>query len=256
MTATLQTARILTPASLAGQAGEDAAAASNPSEQAQDAAALLAARLAEDTATVLREAVTTRGIAHLAVSGGSVATEVFPAVVARVGDWSHIHVWFVDERFVPAADPDRNALPVRAALKDAPGFDPAHLHEVPARDAGLTLAEAAAAYAAALGATATSFDLALLGMGPDGHTASIFPNRPWPAPGTLTATINDSPKPPPQRVTLTFDTLDAAARCWLFAVGPSKHDALRAALDGDVRLPIARVRARDDVRIYTDLTLG
>lgn len=181
---------------------------------------------------------------HIAVSGGSVATKVLPAFVAAVEgaglDWSRVHVWFADERFVPTGHDERNVVAVAEALKGAAGFEQARLHAPLASDSGESLEDAAAAYEAELRALVPpadgvpggipSLDLVLLGAGGDGHTASLFP-------GTegleetlaLVDSIRDSPKPPPERVTLTLTAIRESARVWAVVTGAEKADAVRLA---------------------------
>jgi 6-phosphogluconolactonase len=223
--------------------------------------------LASDVIDVLAGAIAEHGAANLAVSGGSLATVVVPAMVelgnARDLDWSHVHVWFVDERFVDRGTDERNATPVVAAMRHATDFPASQLHIAAGRDLGMSLAEAAAEYEQRLirhvpvreSNGVPSLDLALLGMGPDGHTASLFPGRLPAETSALAVAVDDSPKPPPMRVTLTYRMLDAAARCWVFATGAEKHSALALARTGNASAeesPVSRVRARHEVRVYAD----
>lgn len=223
--------------------------------------------LASDAVDVLAAAIAEAGIAHVAISGGSLATRAVPAMVEfgneRGLDWSRVHVWFVDERFVPRGTDERNATPVVAAMRTATDFPAGQLHIVAASDLGMSLAESAAEYeqrfirhvAVRDSAGVPSLDLALLGMGPDGHTASLFPGRLPAESSLLVMAIDNSPKPPPQRVTLTYRTLDAAQRCWVFATGEEKRVALALARSGEASAeasPVSRVRARREVRVYAD----
>lgn len=202
----------------------------------------------------------------LGVSGGSVADVLLPAIVAAGNsialDWSRVDVIFADERFAPRGTDDRNATPVMAALRRAHGFDPARLHIAAPSDSGVSLDEAAAEYGARVGRVLhapthgqSGIDLLLLGMGPDGHTASLFPGRPEvEVSGPLVIPIRDSPKPPPERVTLTLPTICGARRTWVYGTGAGKRDALRAALGpaGDSELPISRVSALEELILWTD----
>lgn len=181
---------------------------------------------------------------HIAVSGGSVATKVLPAFVAALDsaglDWSRVHVWFADERFVPTGHDDRNVVAVAEALKGATGFEQARLHATLASDSGESLDDAAAAYEAELRALVPpvdgvpggipSLDLVLLGAGGDGHTASLFPGtKGLDTASALVESIRDSPKPPPERVTLTLPAIREAARVWAVVTGAEKADAVRLA---------------------------
>ncbi|GGA56842.1 6-phosphogluconolactonase [Pseudoclavibacter endophyticus] len=183
-----------------------------------------------------------RGEVHIAVSGGSVATSVVPAMVAAgesAGvDWSRVHVWFADERFAPRGHEDRNAVPIVQALREASGFDRANLHTTLTSDMiGIDVAEAARAYEQELSETVAALDLVLLGTGPDGHTASLFPGHPLvttPPPGRSVVEILDSPKPPPQRVTLTLEAIRASGAVWAIVTGDDKADAVATASRADV----------------------
>lgn len=181
---------------------------------------------------------------HVAVSGGSVATKVLPAFVdalERAGlDWTRVHIWFADERFVPTGHDDRNVVAVAEALKGATGFEQARLHATLASDSGESLDDAAAAYEAELRALVPpadgvpggipSLDLVLLGAGGDGHTASLFPGTQGLEEATaLVVSVRDSPKPPPERVTLTLPAIREAARVWAVVTGAEKATAVRLA---------------------------
>ncbi len=180
---------------------------------------------------------------HLALTGGRVGiatvAEMVASPLAGAVDWSGVHIWWGDERFVTTGDPDRNeqqALDVGLGGLPIPA---AHHHPVPGPDTVATPEESAERYAAELaafapeGATVPALDLLLLGMGPDGHTASLFPGHP--AVGITdrpTAAVHDSPKPPPLRVTLTFPTIRAARDVWVVAAGEDKRAATARALAG------------------------
>lgn len=181
------------------------------------------------------------GELHIAVSGGSVATSVVPALVSAgldAGlDWSRVHVWFADERFVPRGHEDRNAVPIVDALRRASGFDPVNLHVTLSSDIVSDVAEAAHAYERDLRATVAALDLVLLGAGPDGHTASLFPGHELVTEATGrrdVVEILDSPKPPPQRLTLTLRAIHAAANVWAIVTGEGKAQAVKTALRPDV----------------------
>lgn len=182
---------------------------------------------------------------HVAVSGGSVATAVVPAIVeagnAAELDWSRLHVWFADERFLERGDPERNATPIAAALRSAHGFAPEHLHAALASDEGADLAGAADAYAHELATMLPAgddgmprLDLVLLGAGPDGHTASLFPGRAGhEEERAAVIAVDDSPKPPPERVSLSLAAIRAADRVWAVVTGSGKADAVALAVRSD-----------------------
>lgn len=186
-------------------------------------------------------------VPHVVLTGGGIAAAFHRAVLASSGtasvDWSRVVFWWGDERFVSADDPERNAGQARAELLDHLAVDPAHVHEVPATEAAADVEAAAAAYAERLAAHGPErFDVVLLGLGPDGHVASLFPGHPQlDLVGRTTASVTDSPKPPPERVTLTLETLNRAEAVWFLVSGEGKSEALRQALgDG----PVAELPAR------------
>jgi 6-phosphogluconolactonase len=222
-------------------------------------------RLAADVSARLLAAVAAaqaeRGVAHVVLTGGSMGNATLAAVAADPGrdtvDWGLVHLWWGDERFVPATDDDRNEKQARAALLDRLVLDPAKVHAMPASDGDLgdDVDAAAADYAreladAAEGSAALvpAFDVLMLGVGPDGHVASLFPGHPGADVSDETAiAVRHSPKPPPVRISLTLPAIDAARQVWLLAAGEGKADAVAGALDAarTPSLPAGRVRGTE-----------
>lgn len=214
--------------------------------------------LVHPDATVLAEATAARLITrlvdvqsaaapvHVVLTGGTVGIRTLAAVAASPArdavDWSGVHLWWGDERFLADGDPDRNETQARDALISALGdaLPRANVHAMRALDeaAGIVTPEdSAAAYAAELAAFAPegsdvpAFDVLMLGMGPDGHVASLFPGHE--AVGTTgvpTVGVHGSPKPPPLRVSLTFEAIHAAQEVWVVAAGAEKAGAVASAL--------------------------
>ncbi len=227
----------------------------------QHDAETLAASVADRTVATLAAAITARGQAHLVVTGGGILEAVFSALAPRAEalDWSAVHVWWGDERYVPAGSDERNDVPAMSKLFALVPLDPQRLHRMPASDAGFPDAEAAAdAYAAELADAAPEgqgvppFDVVLLGVGPDGHCASLFPGYP----GTTVddrwvIAVHDSPKPPPVRLSLTFPALDAAAEVWFVVSGDKKADAVAKAVGGQ-DVPSAHPHGREATRWLLD----
>lgn len=199
---------------------------------------------------------------HVGLTGGGMGSRVLAAVAASplrdAVDWSGVHVWWGDERFLPAGDPERNETQARAALLDVLPLPPENVHAAPPAGAGVgSPHDAAVTYAAELarfagdaddaGPAVPAFDVLMLGVGPDGHVASLFPGR-----ATLavvdrtTVGVTDSPKPPPDRVSLTLPAIEAAQEVWLVVAGADKADAVRRALAGadPAEIPAAGVRGR------------
>jgi 6-phosphogluconolactonase len=217
-------------------------------------AATLAEAVAERLAARLLDAQASRGYASVVLTGGRIADAVHRALAAGPArdsiDWSRVDFWWGDERFLPAGDPERNETQARAALLDVVPVDPARVHPMGASDGpdGPDPEAAAFRYAAQLAASAKPgsgelphFDVLMLGVGEDGHIASIFPEHPSGyATGTVAA-VHNSPKPPPQRITLTRDTVNSAEEVWLIASGAGKADAVGLAVAGagPVQVPAA-----------------
>jgi 6-phosphogluconolactonase len=220
------------------------AAAGDPEIQVCADAPELANRVAADLVAALGAAQSEGRTPALVLTGGSIARTIHESVagspgVARV-DWTDVDVWFGDERFVPSDSDERNDGPGAAPLLDALPFDAAKLHRVPAADGAHGDAEAAAeVYAEELAGhddDGPLFDVLMLGVGPDGHCASLFPGREEAADRRLAVAVHDSPKPPPTRITLTYAALNRAREVWFVAAGAEKAEAVRQALtERDVR---------------------
>jgi 6-phosphogluconolactonase len=220
---------------------------------------LLASAAAARTVTRLADAIAAQGHAHLVVTGGGIGTKVLAAIAAEPArdavDWQAVDFWWGDERFEAAGDPERNETSARAELLDGLGVDPARVHAVPGPDGpdGDDPDAAAARYATELAAAAGGaagavppFAVLMLGIGPEGHVASIFPESPAAhATGSVVA-VRNSPKPPPTRISLTFSAIQAAREVWVLASGAEKADAVAEALSGvsQDKLPAAGARGR------------
>lgn len=205
---------------------------------AADLAALIAARLV----VAIDSAISTRGRCHVALTGGGIGTASLAAVrdepAAKGVDWSLVDFWWSDERFEPNGSELRNETGARSALLDHLPINETQVHPMPASDGmwGNDVEAAAAAYTAELARASEAgptpqFDVAMLGVGPDGHVASIFPE----IAGLMEAQgvaipVHDSPKPPPTRISLTLSTICRARAVWLITGGAAKAEALQEAL--------------------------
>jgi 6-phosphogluconolactonase len=218
---------------------------------ARSAASALVARLAAAQAV--------HGTASVVLTGGGVGTAVLEQVAAlaaepehAVVDWQRVDVWWGDERFVPADDPERNEVGARRALLDPVGVPAERVHPMPASDAGFEEPEDAAAwYADQLAAAAGSeggalprFDVLLLGMGAEGHVASIFPETPAARDERLVVAVRNCPKPPPTRMSLGFPAITSAEEVWLLVSGEAKAPAVARALTGAGRVQVPAAGAR------------
>lgn len=201
-------------------------------------------------------ALSIQPVAHLVITGGAILEQFMRALRDLPGrdsvEWRRVHVWWGDERYVPAGSDERNDRAAFAALLDVLPLDPAKVHRMPASDAGFgadveaaaasyadELAVAVEAHHAASGEDVPHFDLVLLGIGPDGHIASLFPEHPgvYEEDAAVIA-VHNSPKPPPTRLSLTFRALDASKEIWFLASGSGKADAVAMALDGSGRIQV------------------
>jgi 6-phosphogluconolactonase len=223
--------------------------------------------LAEATAarliTRLIDAQSASGTASVVLTGGGVGVKTLEAVAASPArdavDWSRVDVYWGDERFVPADSPDRNDAPALSLLGPL-GIDPDRAHPMPTSDGpdGSDVDAAAARYAALLAEKAdpahrhvddvVAFDIALIGIGPDGHCCSLFPDQPGPLETAESVIgVRDSPKPPSERISLTFRALNAADQVWVIASGEGKAAAVARALGGadPTHVPSAGARGHD-----------
>jgi 6-phosphogluconolactonase len=230
-------------------------------------AGVLAQVVAARLVVKLIDAQADRGEAGVVLTGGRIAAAVFLAVrdlPARDAiDWSRVDVWWGDERFLPSGHPERNETQARAALLDALPLDPARVHPMPPSDGpdGPDPEAAAARYADILAAAAgpgtaslPHFDVLMLGVGEDGHVASVFPEHPVGYETRPVSAVRGSPKPPPIRITLTLPAINTAEEVWLVAGGADKARAVGMALAGagPLQLPAAGVHGVERTRWLLD----
>ncbi|MFD1211461.1 6-phosphogluconolactonase [Arthrobacter sp. GCM10027362] len=228
-------------------------------------AAAAAGRLVARLAAVQAERVE----ATVVLTGGTLGIATLAAVAGTEGlgtvDWSRVNFWWGDERYVARDSPDRNERQAREALLDRLDLDPARVHTFGAAGEYAGVDEAALAYAEELrqaaavegpavgsrgadGLQVPRFDVLLLGIGPDAHIASLFPEMAGiRESGRTVVGVHDSPKPPPERISLTLDAINSAAEVWLVAGGKDKAGAVGLALAGasPVQVPAAGVRGQE-----------
>ena len=209
-------------------------------DKAESLAESLAARFEEEA----RHAVAARGRFTVALPGGSVATSFFPRLARVPFDWSRTDFFWGDERAVPPDHADSNYAAARSLWLTPAGVPEASVHRMKAEEPDL--AQAAADYARELAEVAGSpprLDLVLLGVGPDGHVCSLFAGHPvLGLRDRAVAVVEDSPKPPPRRLTLTLPLVTGAGLVVVVALGRAKAEMIRAALeDPGSALPVALV---------------
>ena len=191
----------------------------------------------------IQDAVAARGRALIVLTGGGNGIGLLRYLGShgqRI-DWSKVHLFWGDDRYVPEDDDERNYKQARAALLDHIDIPSSNVHAMPASDGEFAsdLAAAALAYEQVLAANAEpgdptpNFDVHLLGMGPEGHINSLFPDTPAVRETTrMVVSVEDSPKPPPQRITLTLPAIQRSREVWLMVSGAAKAEAAAAAIGG------------------------
>jgi 6-phosphogluconolactonase len=228
-----------------------------------------AASLASSVAERLLDRIVKRTAAgkpvHIALTGGVIGTRVVEATGVspergRIA-WDLVHFWWVDERFVPRGSEERNERAARRGLLERIAVPAENVHAIAASDDGFSMEEAADAYAAELARYGTgdrpwpSFDVCFLGVGPDAHIASLFPDRPEiQVKDRATVVVRDSPKPPSERISLTRPVINSSKRVWMVLSGSDKASALGLALAGASyeTVPAAGAKGRKRTILFVD----
>jgi 6-phosphogluconolactonase len=224
----------------------------------------VADRVAAETLGLLRRAQDERREPAVVLTGGSISRAVHAAMAAsdRRPDWSRVDIWWGDERYVASDDEERNSGQAWRDLLSRVGPDPARVHAMPAADDGFLDVEAAAwdhgqALEQAM-ATRTSaepwFEVLMLGIGPDGHCASLFPGRAEVRSQAVVLGVRDSPKPPPERITMGLPTLNRARHVLFVATGSEKAQAVARSVAGEnvLATPAAGPRGLETTTWYVD----
>lgn len=212
---------------------------------------LLAATTAARLVTKLVDIQSTGRVPVVALTGGGVGISTLAHLndspARDAVDWSRVEILWGDERFVPSDDPDRNAGQAMDALLNHVKVDPARLHVMAASDGpfGNDVDAAASAYADVVDGL-DAIDLVMLGMGPEGHVASVFPESPAVYDTGSVVGVRNCPKPPPTRISLTLPTIRRATEVWIITAGAGKAGAVALALGGagEVALPVAGATGR------------
>ncbi|HWC34343.1 MAG TPA: 6-phosphogluconolactonase [Mycobacteriales bacterium] len=231
-------------------------------------ATLLAQAVAARIITGIADAQAARGSASIVLTGGGIGGATLRELAASPAhdaiDWGHLDVWWGDERFLPSGHPDRNETQAREALLSHVPLDPSRVHPMAASngDDGDDLDSAARRYADELSAAAQpedhgpvpTFDILLLGLGPDGHVASLFPESPALYDERTVIPVRGAPKPPPLRLSLSTAAINSAREIWLIAAGEEKAGAVQMALSGagPTAIPAAGVKGRAATRWLLD----
>ncbi|MHB1215530.1 MAG: 6-phosphogluconolactonase [Thiobacillus sp.] len=213
-----------------------------------DAGALVP-RLADALCAEAGAAIAARGVFHLVLAGGGTPRALYRALADRNAGDAHWHVWYGDERCLPVDHPERNSMMSEAAWLAASSIPSENRRPIPAE---LGAREAAGLYGDWLKSVG-DFDVVLLGMGEDGHTASLFPGHNWgdapDSPDVLT--VFDAPKPPPERVSLSAARLNRSRCVWFVITGSGKREALLRWKNGET-LPVSAVRGKQETVAWLD----
>ena len=227
---------------------------------------LLAPAVAARLVTRLVDVQSSGRVPSVVLTGGSVADAVHRAVATSPArdavDWSRVALWWGDERFVAADSEERNDLQARRTLLDQLPLVPERIHAMPWDDGSRDVDAAAASYAVELARAAApedhgdvpTFDLVMLGMGPDGHVASLFPEQPALYDERTVVGVHGSPKPPPTRISMTLPALNRGREVWFMVTGTAKARAVRLALGGAgvMQLPAAGVHGTSRTLWFLD----
>ena len=210
--------------------------------------------LLREITTQLLEVVETglriNGIFHLALTGGTLGTELTRALVAHFNAnpemYQGLHIWWSDERFVERSSSEQNSAPVQNVATN----QNVAIHTLRASDEVENIDDAVNDYLAQLGEN--FMDLTVLGLGPDGHVASLFPGAAHIDRLEKVIAITDSPKPPSIRATFTLSMINTSTLVWIVAAGASKAEAVTKIIEGDLSIPASYVRAADHTRLIVD----
>jgi len=190
------------------------------------------------------------GVFHLALTGGTLGTELTRELVAH---WNAnpemnqgLHIWWSDERFVERSSSEQNSAPVLNAVTNQNVV----IHTLRASDEVENIDNAVNDYLDQIGEN--FMDLTVLGLGPDGHVASLFPGAAYIDRLEKVIAISDSPKPPSIRATFTLSMINTSTLVWIIAAGASKAEAVTKIIEGDLSIPASYVRAADHTRLIVD----
>ena len=213
------------------------------------------AELLQEVTTQLIEVIETglrvNGIFHLALTGGTLGSDLTRALVANWNAhpelYQGLHIWWSDERFVERSSAEQNSSPALNSVTNKNVV----IHMLRSSDEVENIEVAVEDYLAQL--DETFMDLTILGLGPDGHIASLFPGAAHIDRLEKVIAITDSPKPPAVRATFTLSMINTSTLVWIIAAGASKADAVTKIIEGDLSIPASYIRAADHTRLIVDM---
>ena len=199
---------------------------------------------------VMEDRLLSHGEFHLVLTGGTLGNAISTALVSTWNQapemYSGLHIWWSDERFVASDSVERNAHPLHGKLMNSK----IAVHESLAAESGVSVSDAVADYESAL--KGVVIDLNILGLGPDGHVASLFPGIADLDDDRHIFAITDSPKPPATRISFTMNFINQGREVWIVAGGASKADAVAKIIEGDTSIPASYVSAAERTRLMLD----
>jgi 6-phosphogluconolactonase len=199
----------------------------------------------------IQQQLEAKGTFHLSLTGGSLGAMVSDGLVAKwnqePSEYKGLHLWWGDERFVPTISKERNSL---AVLQNLVEDSPIHVHQVMSSDSNVDLEVAAKRYNADL--IGIEMDLTFLGVGPDGHVASLFPGQWELNEGRKAIAVADSPKPPPERVSFSMTTINSSQAIWLMASGVEKRESVAKIIARDESIPASYVQGKKETLLFVD----
>lgn len=213
-------------------------------------AAELAEELTVQILAAIEKGLKLKSQFHLVLTGGTLGVQISEALVnefnADSDSFRGLHIWWSDERFVPADSVERNAFPFHKNVKN----ENIVVHEVLSSDRAANLQDSVSDYELAL--ENVDIDLNILGLGPDGHVASLFPGMTDLDDQRKVFAVQNSPKPPAERVSFTMSMINSAEEVWIVAAGESKADAVTKLIEGELSIPASYVRGNSRTRLIVD----
>ncbi len=209
----------------------------------------VAAKARDEILAGAERAIAERGRFTLVLAGGGTPERCYRLLAQANADWSHWHIYFGDERCLPPNHPERNSRMAHLAFTGQVAIPEAQIHPIPAERGNR---QGAQAYQNLIRA-ALPFDMVLLGIGEDGHTASLFPGHSHP-PQALVTAVEDAPKPPPQRVSLNYSALRRSRRLIFLITGEGKREAVERWQQGEP-IPAACVASEGRLEVFSDLAI-
>lgn len=223
----------------------------------------VASMAADEIIEILTSILKAKGVAHIALTGGTVGILTLDVLSKKEDladvDFSKVHFWWGDERYVAKDSNDRNAKQARTAFLNYLNVAESNIHEFPASDSGLSVDAARKVFeeqlVSAFKGKAPSMDLTIMGMGPDGHVASLFPGEVHPK--QMVVAVHDSPKPPAERLSLSMDVINNSEKVVFVVSGIDKAEAVESVhKDPECELPAAQVSAKGQTIWFIDEAAG